>query len=184
MMNESQEFQRALNESSYLLQLNKPAEALEKLLPLYAAAPANIDVVINLGGAYILLRRWDKAAQVLRRAVELEPDNVMLWINLGAAELGRLEVAGPRQQERAIHAYERALALDPKTPNADYHLGLIYKERRDFARATASFAAALRVDPNDKDARHWLDWIAVQAVGQDERRGDGDDLGAVSGAAA
>ena len=126
----------------------KPAEALEKLLPLYETAPANIDVAINLGGAYILLRKWDKAAQVLRRAVELEPDNVILWINLGAAELGRLELSGPRQQARAIHAYERALAIDPRTPNADYHLGLIHKERKDFVRAAAAFDAALRLDPN------------------------------------
>jgi tetratricopeptide (TPR) repeat protein len=164
-MSEPEEFQRALNESSYLLRMNKPDAALEKLLPLYDAAPANIDVAVNLGGAYILLRKWDKAAQVLRRAVELEPDNVMLWLNLGAAELGRLELAGPRQQERALRAYERALAIDPMTPNADYHIGLIYKERRDFVRAAAAFEAALRVDPNDKDARHWLEWLAAQPDG-------------------
>jgi tetratricopeptide (TPR) repeat protein len=169
-MSEPEEFQRALNESSYLLRMNQPDAALEKLLPLYDAAPANIDVAVNLGGAYILLRKWDKAAQVLRRAVELEPDNVMLWLNLGAAELGRLELAGPRQQERALRAYERALAIDPKTPNADYHIGLIYKERGDFVRAAAAFEAALRVDPTDKDARHWLEWLAAQPGGD----GDGE----------
>jgi tetratricopeptide (TPR) repeat protein len=169
-MSEPEEFQRALNESSYLLRMNQPDAALEKLLPLYDAAPANIDVAVNLGGAYILLRKWDKAAQVLRRAVELEPDNVMLWLNLGAAELGRLELAGPRQQERALRAYERALAIDPKTPNADYHIGLIYKERGDFVRAAAAFEAALRVDPNDKDARQWLEWLAAQPGGD----GDGE----------
>ena len=165
-MSETEEFRRALNEGGYLLRMNKPAEALEKLLPLYATAPANIDVAINVGGAYILLRKWDKAAQVLRRAVELDPDNVMLWLNLGAAELGRLELSGPRQQERAIRAYERALGIDPKTPNADYHLGLIHKERKDFARAAAAFEAALLVDPNDKDARYWLDWLAAQPAAQ------------------
>ena len=165
-MSETEEFRRALNEGGYLLRMNKPAEALEKLLPLYATAPANIDVAINVGGAYILLRKWDKAAQVLRRAVELDPDNVMLWLNLGAAELGSLELSGPRQQERAIRAYKRALAIDPKTPNADYHLGLIHKERKDFARAAAAFEAALRVDPNDKDARYWLDWLAAQPAAQ------------------
>ena len=161
-MRESEEFQRALNEGGYLLRLNKPAEALEKLQPLYDMAPANVDVAVNLGGAYILLRKWDKATQVLRRAAELHPDNAMIWLNLGAAELGRIEVAGPRQQERALRAYERALAIDPKTPNADYHLGLIHKERRDFTRAAASFEAALRVDPSDKDARYWLTWLAEQ----------------------
>ena len=172
-MNGSEEFRRALGESGYLLQMNKPEAAVEKLLPLYEAAPANADVASNLGAAYVLLRKWDKAAGVLRRAVELEPDNAMLWLNLGAAELGRLELSGPRQQERAIRAYERALAINPRTPNADYHLGLIHKERGDFARAAASFAAALRVDPNDKDARYWLDWLAAQPASTgDGSRGD------------
>ena len=178
-MSETEEFRRTLNEGGYLLRMNKPAEALEKLLPLHETAPANIDVAINLGGAYILLRKWDKAAQVLRRAVELEPDNVILWINLGAAELGRLELSGPRQQERAIQAYERALAIDPKTPNADYHLGLIHKERMNFAQAAASFEAALRVDPSDKDARYWPDWLAAQPpvppAAADKERDHDDD---------
>lgn len=174
-MNGSEEFRRALGESAYLLQMNKPEAAVEKLLPLYEAAPANVDVASNLGAAYILLRKWDKAAAVLRRAVELDPDNAMLWLNLGAAELGRLELSGPRQQERAIRAYERALAINPRTPNADYHLGLIHKERKDFVRAAASFEAALRVDPHDKDARYWLDWLAAQPApaGDDSRAGDG-----------
>lgn len=172
-MNETDEFRRALNEGGYLLRMNQPAAALEKLLPLYEAAPANVDVAINVGGAYILLRKWDKAVQVLRRAVELDPDNVMLWLNLGAAELGRLELSGPRQQARAIQAYERALAIDPKTPNAHYHLGLIHKERKDSARATAAFEAALLVDPNDKDARYWLDWLAAQTPAG--AAGDGDE---------
>ena len=58
-MSETEEFRRTLNEGGFLLRMNKPTEALEKLLPLYEIAPANIDVAINLGGAYILLRKWE-----------------------------------------------------------------------------------------------------------------------------
>src|SRR5688572_10451309 len=116
------EFNRALNESALLLRLNRPGEAEEKLLPLYKEAPEHPDVLINLSGAYILQRKWDKAVKLLNKGTKSNPTNAMLWMNLGAAQLGRLETAGPKQQERAIQTYLRALQVNPETPNAHYHL--------------------------------------------------------------
>lgn len=158
-LDQPEEFQRALSEGAWLLRQNRPQEAQDRLLPLYEIAPTNPDVAINLGGSYILQGKWNKAEKVLSRAAQLHPDNVLIWINLGAAHLGRLELAGPQQQERAIRAYERALALDPQAPNVHYHLGLIYKDRGDLANASAAFAQALAVNPNDADAEHWLKWL-------------------------
>ena len=80
----------------------------------------------------------------------------MLWINLGAAELGTLESAGPKQQDRAIAAYQHALQNDPMAPNVHYHLGLIYKERGELVRASAFFQRAMEVNPADNDAARWL----------------------------
>jgi tetratricopeptide (TPR) repeat protein len=161
-LNQPEEFHRVLAEGALLLRQNRPQEAMDRLLPLYEMAPTNVDVAINLGGAYILQGKWNKAVRVLSRAAELHPDNVMVWINLGAAHLGRLELSGPQQQERAIRAYERALAIDPKAPNVHYHLGLIYKDRRDIDKAEQEFARALEVNPADGDARYWLAWLDRQ----------------------
>lgn len=147
---------RTLNESARLLSQNQPDEAVKKLLPLYRQRPADPDVAINLGGAYILQRKWDKAVRLLERAVEANPDSAMLWTNLAAAYLGRLDVSGPRQQERAIGAYHKALEIDPKTPNVHYHLGLIYKDRNELMQASIHFQRALDVNPADRDARLWL----------------------------
>jgi tetratricopeptide (TPR) repeat protein len=136
--------------------------------------PGNPDIAINLGGAYILQRRWDKAAKALRQALKTHADNVMLWTNLAAAELGVLETSGPQQQDRAIAAYEHALEIDPKTPNVHYHLGLIYKERGDLTRATAMFRRALEVLPTDRDAQHWIDRIESISRMADSERGRGE----------
>lgn len=155
------EFNRALNESAILLRQNRPDEAETNLLPLYDAAPEHVDVLINLSGAYILQRKWDKAVKLLNKGTRAHPHNAMLWMNLGAAHLGRLETAGPQQQERAIAAYQRALHANPETPNAHYHLALIYKERGELVRAAAFFQRALEVDPADRDARFWLDRLAT-----------------------
>jgi tetratricopeptide (TPR) repeat protein len=161
-LNNPEEFHRALAEGAWLLRQNRPQEAMDRLLPLWEMAPTNPDVAINLGGAYILQGKWNKAVRVLSRAAELHPDNVMIWINLGAAHLGRLELSGPQQQDRAIRAYERALAIDPQAPNVHYHLGLIYKDRGDLERATAAFEQALAANPADADARYWIAWLARQ----------------------
>jgi tetratricopeptide (TPR) repeat protein len=158
-LSRSEEFHRALAEGGWLLRANRPEEALEKLLPLYEQAPGNPDVAINLGGAYILLRKWNKAERVLSKAADLHPDNAMIWINLGAAHLGDLELSGPQQQRRAIRAYERALRADPNAPNVHYHLGLIYKDQQHWGRAAEYFAQALQVDPQDRDAERWLERV-------------------------
>lgn len=173
-LNHPDEFQRALNEGAWLLRQNQPDEALERLLPLYEIAPANAEVAINVGGAYILAHKWNKAVRVLSRAAELHPDNVMIWTNLGAAHLGRLELSGPQQQERAIRAYERALAIDPKAPNVHYILGLIYKDRMDQNRAVAFFQQALAVNPADRDAQYWIDQLERQPLQGDGAPGSGE----------
>ncbi len=97
------------------------------------------------------------AVPVLEAASLLEPDNVMVWTNLAAAYLGKLPLANTKEQDRAIAAYERALALDAHVPHVHYNLALIYVERKDFDRAAAHFYRALETDPNDRDARHYLD---------------------------
>lgn len=162
----SPQYVQTLNESARFLAQNRPGEAVRRLLPLYEEDPTMPDVVINLGGAYILQRRWNKAVVVLRTGAQHNPDNAMIWANLGAAELGNLETAGPRQQERAIRAYERALQSDPQAPNVHYHLGLIYKERGELLRAMAFFQRALEVRASDRDAKYWLDRLAQDRTQQ------------------
>lgn len=149
-----------LQEGARLLSQRRAKEAANILEQAAELLPDNADVAINLGGAYILQHRYDQAVSILERAGELAPENVMVWTNLAAAYLGRLETSGPKQQERAIQAYERALLLDPQTPHVHYNLGLIYKDRQDWERAQSHFQAAVEADPTDKDARDWLDRLA------------------------
>lgn len=176
------ELQSTINAGARLLYQNRPQEAAALLEPVYQQAPTHPDLAINLGGAYILQRKWDRAVRVLQKAAEANPNNVMLWINLGAAQLGNIQTAGPKQQERAIRAYERALAIDPAAPNVHYHLGLIYKERGEFDQATAAFQQAIAVLPTDKDARYWLDQLANRVASEQNRPADSDSSADTGGA--
>lgn len=158
------DYRQALNASARLLSANRPGEAVVLLEPLHTQHPHDPDIAINLGGALILQRKWDRAVQVLLPAARQNMLNAMLWVNLAAAYLGRLETAGPKQQQQAITAYEQALRADPKAPNVHYHLGLIYKEQGNLTQASALFQRALEINPKDKDAKHWVDRLSKLIV--------------------
>lgn len=160
----SSDYRRILNESARLLRANRPGEAIAVLAPLQADMPDDPDIAINMGGALILQRKWGKAVEILKKAVDASPENVLLWTNLAAAYLGRLETSGPKHQARAIAAYEKALWIDPSTPNVHYHLGLIYKQQGNLSRSSAMFQRALEINPNDRDARYWMEKLSDQMV--------------------
>ncbi len=152
-----------VGEGARLLAERRPGEAVAKLTEARKLDPLNVAAAINLGGAYILQGKFRLAAPVLEAVAILEPDNAMIWTNLAAAYLGKLPLSSAEEQDKAIQAYERALALDPRAPHIHYNLGLIYLERRDRPRAAAQFEKALQVDPADRDAAMYLDKL---------RRGD------------
>ena len=178
----SADYRRILNESARLLRANRPGEAIAVLEPLQADMPDDPDIAINMGGALILQRKWSKAVETLKKAVDASPDNVLLWTNLAAAYLGRLETSGPKHQAKAIEAYERALWIDPSTPNVHYHLGLIYKQQGNLSRSSAMFQRALEINPNDRDARYWMEKLSDQLVERErEKRQSRSQLGRGNG---
>jgi Flp pilus assembly protein TadD len=150
---------RLVAEGAQLLAARRPGEAVVKLAEARELDPQDVAAAINLGGAYILQGRHDRAVPVLEAAASLEPDNAMVWANLAAAYLGKLPFANQERQDQAIQAYEKALSLDPRAPHVHYNLGLIYLERNDTLRASAHFRGALETDRSDRDARYWLDKI-------------------------
>jgi predicted Zn-dependent protease len=152
--------QRLVGEGARLLAARRPGEAMELLSQAWELDPQNAAAAINLGGAYILQGKHERAIPALEAAARLEPDNPMIWMNLAAAYLGKLPFATQERQDRAIAAFERAVALNPRTPHVHYNLGLIYLERDDPGRAAAYFRDALDTDPTDRDAQHWLDQIS------------------------
>jgi predicted Zn-dependent protease len=154
---------RLVGEGARLLAAKRPGEAAEILSEAWALDPQNAAAAINLGGAYILQGKHERALPALEGAARLEPDNPMIWVNLAAAYLGKLPFATLERQDRAIAAFERAAALNPHTPHVYYNLGLIYLERDDPGRAADYFRAALDTDPTDRDAQHWLDQISRSA---------------------
>ncbi len=170
-LNKIDRARRLVGEGAQLLAAKRPGEAIVKLNEARALDPNDVAALINLGGAYVMQGRPDSAVPVLEAAAQLEPENVMVWTNLAAAYLGVLHLASPERQDKAIRAYERALALDRTAPHVNYNLALIHLQREDLEQARAQFVAALEVDPGDRDARLYLDKLDRLRGSQDAGRG-------------
>lgn len=144
------------------LRQGKPREAIPLLEEAHALLPDDVPTVINLAGAYILIKKYRKAIVLLEKALEQEPENAMLWLNLGAAHLGNPVLATDEQQQRAIAAFKRAVEINPATPSAYYNLGLIYRDRGEIELAIEHFRRAVQVNPHDTDARRLLARLEAQ----------------------
>jgi len=150
------------NEAAGHLEQGRPERALPLLQQALERLPDDADVLLNLGGTYLLLGRYVEAVAVLERAAELAPSEAMVWCNLGAALLG---FPGERTDEgrwQAIEAFCRALELDPKAPNVAYNLGLIHRDLGDWAEAARYFALAVDADLDDADARSLLEKMRLK----------------------
>jgi tetratricopeptide (TPR) repeat protein len=147
------QFRDQLVRGTRLLNRGKPAEALPLLERAYKLKPDNYDAALNFGGAYIMAGRFKYAVPILEAATEMHGDQPQLWVNLGAAYLGNPILADDEKQRKALDAFNRAVALDPYTPNVEYNIGLIHRDRGELQLAINAFERALKVNPNDADAK-------------------------------
>lgn len=140
------------------------AKATRFLERAHQMEPDNQDAALNLGGAYILAKKFAQAVAVLEPLSEQVPHNPMVWTNLGAAYLGNPILAKEAEQLRAIAAFERAIELNPIAPNVAYNLGLVHLDRRENERALHWFQRAVQANPNDRDARRFVEQLSEEAV--------------------
>ena len=148
----AQEFEAAFQQGTTLLHKGLAMESVPYLKQAFALHPDDIDVAINLGGAYIMTKKFKKAVAILEPVSRQMSDHSKVWINLGAAYLGNPVLAREVDQEKAIFAFERALEIDPTAPSVAYNIGMIYRDRRETDKAIHWFHQAVIHDPKDKDA--------------------------------
>ena len=144
---------RLSNRGADYLRAGEAGKALTLLRRAHQLLPDDVPTAINLSGSYILMGRHKEAIPILERALAQEPENEMIWTNLGAAYLGNPILADEEQQCRAIEAFERAIETNSVVPNVHYNLGLIHRDRDEIDQALLRFRQAVQANPNDQDAR-------------------------------
>lgn len=109
-----------------------------------------IEPLNNLAAVHIKLHKYDRATIYCRRAIEISPNDAVLYFNLGCA------FHGARNYLEAIAAYKRALKIDAKFFSAYMKLADCLQEANKIKEAIVAYNAALLIDSNSFEAWHNL----------------------------
>ncbi len=103
----------------------------------------------NSGIALTEANRPNDAIPLFRKALMLESQNPLLWLNLGIAQQRTGEY------DEAVISFKNALAIDDEIADAWLSLGLIYYELEYFDLAESSYQRSLMLDGTNSKA--WND---------------------------
>ncbi|MBN9121690.1 MAG: tetratricopeptide repeat protein, partial [Planctomycetes bacterium] len=100
----------------------------------------------NLGFEFARLKDWEAAADQMREAIRLEPEDRDYPFHLGLilADQGRLD--------EAEAVFRDLVARYPTFARGHYNVGLVRAEKSDQKAAIAAFRAAIRIDPKFAEA--------------------------------
>jgi tetratricopeptide (TPR) repeat protein len=87
--------------------------------------------------------RPNEAISLFRKALCMEPENPLLWLNLGIAQ----QRTG--DYEEAIESFHRAVSIEDELAEAWLSMGLIYYEMEQFDLSEDCYHSALARDDND-----------------------------------
>lgn len=88
------------------------------------------------------------AIVLLKQAVAFEPDRAEAWYLLGSCQ-----ERNPKWRRDAAESFQRALSLDPEMVDAMISLGDLYKAEGLTSRAQACYEDALRIVPENQQAK-------------------------------
>lgn len=102
------------------------------------------------GSTALGARQWAEAAENLKKAIELAPNNAFSRLNLGTALYMQDDVDG------ALEQYREAIRLSPTLARAHFALGVLMESRGQDEEAIKAYEAAVTSDPAYTEPRFSL----------------------------
>ena len=102
-----------------LTQQGKVDEALIAIKEARAQSPKDLNLLLTAADLYIKLERMDKFGELMAEAIELDPNNPILFFNLGVVNFNEGKVAA------ATKYYKKAIELNPNYADAYTNLGVV-----------------------------------------------------------
>ncbi len=114
-----------------------------------AASKANQEEVQKhaaRGGEFLQNKQYPQAEAEYRAALQLDPNNADLHLNLG------IVLSNENDQAGSIAEYREAIRLDPNNDQAHINLGNRLRFKGDTDGALTEYREAVRLSPNNEDA--------------------------------
>ena len=77
---------------------------------------------------------------------------------------------GGLRSRQNFNRHLEALTVNPRDSDAQYQLGLIYQQRRNYTEAISRFTKAVEIDPTETDAHYQLGRIALEQKRYEDAR--------------
>ncbi len=139
------DFDAQLGAAKTYFQIGRTTEAIEYLEKAYKIQPDNINVTANLGILHSEEKNYPEAEKWFRRALELDPQEDELYVELGATFIQRK----PPEPDKAIEEIDRALKIKPKNGHALGHLIEAYILKKDAQMAENTLNRLKEAEPNN-----------------------------------
>jgi tetratricopeptide (TPR) repeat protein len=140
----------------------QPFQALEAYSGAIALRPDSMLAHLKRGRLYRERGEWDAATRDLRRAVELDPTATLPLELLGDTSMSL------QRFESAAERYQAYIALDDRSPQIWYKLGLAYYRAGHVVEAIPSIERALALDQEIAEA-HLLLGLCLREQGEHRR---------------
>jgi len=125
-----------------LYRRENPEKAIVYCRQASAAEPENVNHAVGFGAALVQSKQYETAVGILRKIIEIVPDNFTAHANLATAlyQLKRLP--------EARSEFEWLTNAQPRSPGAYLFLGIIHDEAGEYLDAMANYQLYLRLaDP-------------------------------------
>ena len=122
-------------------QYGRARAILEEILDLEPSKVIAAEVHNYLGYLFFLKGRFADAQPSFHRALDLNPDLAVAWLNLGNLHFHL------KNMDEARRCYLQALKVDPNQASASCQLGLLELEQGHLSEARKPLEAALAMDP-------------------------------------
>jgi tetratricopeptide (TPR) repeat protein len=121
-------------------------------------AQENIETYLQRANEYIRAKNFTGSVVWLRKCVEIAPDEAKYHAML-AHSLGTI----PQYRNEAIREYERAIELDPWSPNVFFQFAELFEEMDMPSRARPLYEKILEINPIHSRARERLAGLQADA---------------------
>jgi tetratricopeptide (TPR) repeat protein len=130
-------------EAIYLFHAKKFQQALEKFSEIVEKYPQSSSAHTNLGMTYFRFGKLDEAKKQLLIAVQLNPNDVISYNDLGVVSLKSGDFF------MAVSYFEKSIKLSPSFPDSHLNLGKTLEQMGKPERAIAEYQAYLNLPTGD-----------------------------------